>query len=179
MAEIATLARPYAKAVFELAKSQSRLGPWSDMLSVLAGVAAYPSVHGMLESPDLAESAKARQLTGLCGDAIDDRAQALVGLLATNKRLDLIGEVREQFEALKALEEQVLDVEIVSAFELTDEQGALLRDGLARRFQREVNMTSRVDATLIGGAIIRAGDTVIDGSVRGRLSRLAETLQRA
>ena len=179
MAELATLARPYAKAVFELAKSQGRLGPWGEMLALLASVAGHPSVHQMLESPDLAETVKSRRLASVCGDALDDRARALIDLLATNKRLDLIGELRDQFEVLKAQEEQVLDVEIVSAFALTEAQGAMLRDALARRYQREVNMSSRVDASLIGGAIIRAGDTVIDGSVRGRLGRLAETLQRA
>jgi len=118
-------------------------------------------------------------LSGLCADALDDRGRALVDLLARNKRLALIGEINVQFEELKAQEERVLDVEVVSAFPLTDAQSALLRDALARRYAREVNMTSRVDPGLVGGAVIRAGDTVVDGSLRGRLARLAETLQRA
>jgi F-type H+-transporting ATPase subunit delta len=169
MAEIATLARPYAKAVFELAKSQARLGPWGDMLALLAAVASQPLVEQLLESPDIPEPDKARRLSGLCADALDDRGRALVDLLARNKRLALIGEINVQFEELKAQEERVLDVEVVSAFPLTDAQSALLRDALARR----------VDPGLVGGAVIRAGDTVVDGSLRGRLARLAETLQRA
>ncbi|MEN9508375.1 MAG: hypothetical protein RLZZ621_938 [Gemmatimonadota bacterium] len=179
MAEIATLARPYAKAVFELAKSQARLGPWGDMLALLAAVASQPLVEQLLESPDMPEPDKARRLAALCADSLDDRGRALVDLLARNKRLGLIGEINAQFEELKAQEERVLDVEVVSAFPLTDAQSALLRDALARRYAREVNMTSRVDPALVGGAIIRAGDTVVDGSLRGRLARLAETLQRA
>ncbi|MGA0838824.1 MAG: F0F1 ATP synthase subunit delta [Pseudomonadales bacterium] len=179
MAEIATLARPYAKAVFELAKSQARLGPWGDMLALLAAVAAEPLVQQLLESPDVTEQDKARRLAALCAEALDDRGRALVDLLARNKRLALIGEINAQFEELKAQEEQVLDVEVVSAFPLTEAQATLLRDALARRYSREVNMTSRVDPGLVGGAVIRAGDTVVDGSLRGRLARLAESLQRA
>ena len=179
MAELATLARPYARAVFELAKSEGRLDSWARMLGLLASVSGSDAVERMLDAPELSDPQKARQLVDICGDDLDDRGRALVELLAANKRLGLIGELREQFEALKALEEQVLDVEIVSAFALSDGQADMLREALQRKFQREVNLTSRVDSELVGGALIRAGDTVIDGSVRGKLERLAETLQRS
>jgi len=179
MAELATLARPYSKAVFELAKSQNRLDAWARMLDLLALVANEESVRLMLDSPELSDASKAQRLVRICADDIDDRGRALIELLAANKRLALIGEVREQFDALKALEEQVLDVEVVSAYELSEAQAGMLREALQRKFQREVNMTSRVDTGLVGGALIRAGDTVIDGSVRGRLAKLVEALQRA
>jgi len=178
MAELATLARPYAKAVFDLAKSQGRLEAWAHMLGLLAAVANEDAVRQMLESPDLSDIAKAQTLARICAEDIDDRGRALIELLASNKRLGIIEELREQFEELKAQEEQVLDVEVVSAYALTEAQADLLREALQQKFQCEVNMTSRVDAGLVGGALIRAGDTVIDGSVRGRLARLAETLQR-
>jgi len=178
MAELATLARPYSKAIFELAKSQGRLEAWDRMLDLLAVVANEESVRQMLESPELSDAGKAQRLVRICADDIDDRGRAMIELLAANKRLGIIGELREQFEALKALEEQVLDVEVVSAYELTETQAGILREALQRKFQREVNMTSRVDTGLVGGALIRAGDTVIDGSVRGRLARLVEALQR-
>jgi F-type H+-transporting ATPase subunit delta len=176
---LATLARPYSKAVFELAKSQQRLDAWSRLLDLLSSVAADPAVRVLLDSPELPDAVKAERLIRICGDAVDDRGRALINLLAVNKRLDLIADVREQFEELKAQEERVLDVEVVSAFPISDEQSAMLRDALHRKFEREVNLTSRVDEALVGGAVIRAGDTVIDGSVRGRLAKLAETLQRA
>lgn len=179
MAELATLTRPYAKAVFELAKSQGRVDAWARMLDLIAMVANQEPVQRMLESPDLPEADKARRLARVCGEEIDDRGRALIDLLATNKRLGLIAELREQFEALRAQEDQLLDVEVVSAYELTEAQAGMLREALQRKFQREVNMTSRVDAGLVGGALIRAGDTVIDGSVRGRLAKLVEALQRA
>lgn len=179
MAELATLARPYSKAVFELAKSQGRLDAWARMLELLAAIAAQEPVRQLLDSPELTDSAKAQRLIRICGDDIEDRGRALINLLAVNKRLALIGELREQFDELKAQEEQVLDVEVVSAYELTGAQADMLREALQRKFQREVNMTSRVDTGLVGGALIRAGDTVIDGSVRGRLAKLVEALQRA
>lgn len=178
MAELATLTRPYAKAVFELAKSQGRADAWARMLDLIAAVASQEPVQRMLESPDLPEAEKARRLVRICGEEVDDRGRALIELLATNKRLGLIAELREQFEALRAQENQLLDVEVVSAYELTEAQAQMLHEALQRKFQREVNMTSRVDTGLVGGALIRAGDTVIDGSVRGRLAKLVETLQR-
>ena len=178
MAELATLARPYAKAVFELAKSQRALDHWSRMLTFLHALTENAKIQDLLDSPDLADEQKARRLNEISGDALDDRGRKFVLVLARNKRLPLIGEIRDQFEELKAQEEKVLDVEVVSAFELSQEQSDTLRDALQRKYQREVSLTSRVDRQLLGGALIRAGDTVIDGSVRGRLDKLAETLQR-
>ncbi len=99
-------------------------------------------------------------------------------MLARNKRLHLLAEISAQFEALRAQEEASLDVEVVSAYSLDDAEQQRLDESLARRFEREIQLTSRVEETLLGGAIIRAGDTVIDGSVRGKLKKLSETLQR-
>lgn len=178
MAELATLARPYANAVFELAKADRTLDQWSRMLSFLAVASAEPKVRQMLDSPDLAAEVKARRLAELCGEELNDRARNLVGLLAYNKRLNAIDEIRAQFEERKAEEERVLEVEVVTAYELSAEQSDKLRQALMRKFDREVNLTGRVDRQVIGGAVIRAGDTVIDASLRGRLDKLAETLQR-
>jgi F-type H+-transporting ATPase subunit delta len=179
MAELATLARPYANALFDVAKSERALEQWSRMLANLAAVAEADKVRHLLESPDLADEVKAQRLIDLCGEELSDRAKNTVRLLARNKRLGLIGEIREQFEVRKAEEEKILEVEVISAFELTAEQSDKLRHALRRKFDREVNLTGRVDSTVLGGAIIRAGDTVIDGSIRGRLDKLAETLQRS
>lgn len=178
MAELATLARPYANAVYDLAKSHNALDQWSRMLSFLAVASSDDKVRQVLESPDLPAEVKAHRLSDICGEELNDRARNLVGLLARNKRLDAIEEIRDQFEARKAEEERVLEVEVVTARELSVAQSDRLREALARRFQREVNLTGRVDEAVIGGAVIRAGDTVIDASLRGRLDKLAETLQR-
>lgn len=179
MAELATLARPYANALFDLAKSEQALEQWSRILSFLAAASTADKVRQMLDSPDLATELKAQRLIDLCGEELSDRAKNLIKLLARNKRLGVIAEIRDQFEERKAEEERVLEVEVVSAYELSPEQSNKLREALQRKFDREVNLTGRVDPHMLGGAMIRAGDTVIDGSIRGRLDKLAEALQRS
>ncbi len=178
MAELSTIARPYANAVFALAKRESNLDLWSGMLSTLSAVSEDPRVQLLLESPEVANQQKAYKLADVCGEAIDDRGKRFLQVLAENDRLELISEISKEFEALKALEESKLEVEVVSAYPVSDEQAQKLARALAAKFDKEVNLTSRVDGDLIGGIIIRAGDTVIDGSVRGKLDKLSETLQR-
>lgn len=179
MAELATLARPYANAVFSIAKSGGDgLDRWSRMLGLLAAAVGEAAVQSVIDAPEVSAEAKAFRLCELGAEELNDRARNFVGLLAANHRLDLLPEIARQFEQLKDLEEEILDVEIVSAFELDDSDASSLKDLLAKHFQREVVITSDVDAALIGGAVIRAGDTVIDASVRGRLHRLADTLRQ-
>lgn len=179
MAEEATIARPYANALFELAKTSTvELDRWSRTLAFAAEAVAQPQVSELLSRPDATAEHKAGTLIDLCGDAVDDRGRNFIRLLAQNKRLELVPEVSVQFEALRAAAEQTLDVEVISAQPVTPELEQQLAAALGRRFQREVKMTSRVDPSLMGGAIIRAGDTVIDGSVRGRLDKLRESLAR-
>jgi len=122
MAELATMARPYANAAFEVAKRDSDLGAWSKALAYLATASSEPTVRSMLESPDMEAPVKAQKLIEVCGDALDDRTKRFVQVLASNKRLPLIGEIADQFEALRAAEEQQIDVEVVSAMPLTEEQ---------------------------------------------------------
>jgi F-type H+-transporting ATPase subunit delta len=178
MAELATLARPYANAVFAVAKQDGELERWSRMLGFLAVAAGDSQVKLLLDSPEVADEQKAFRLSEVCGDELNDRARKFVQTLARNKRLDLIDEIRAQFESLRAAEEQVLDVEVVSAYPLSDEHSAAIGSSLRAKYSKEVNLTSVVDRNLLGGAIIRAGDTVIDGSVRGKLDKLAESLQK-
>ena len=178
MAELATLARPYANAVFTVAKSDGSLERWSRMLALMIAVATDEQVKQLLESPEVSDEQKAFRLADLCGDELNDRGRKFVQVLAHNKRLDIIAEVSAQFEALRAAEEQTLDVEVISAYPISEAESAALRQALARKYAKEVNLTSSVDSELIGGAVIRAGDTVIDGSIRGKLNKLAETLQR-
>ena len=115
----------------------------------------------------------------LCGDDIDPAGRQFLQVLSANGRLALLGEVQRRFEELKALEERTLDVEVRSAQPLSDAQAETLKSALQRRFDKEVTLSSTVDGDLLGGAVVRAGDMVIDGSVRGRLAKLAETMARA
>jgi F-type H+-transporting ATPase subunit delta len=176
MAELATIARPYANAVFKLAKGEGALDRWSRMLGILAATAEHPVVERMLGSPDLPGTAKAFKLAEVCGDELDDRGKKFLQALAANDRLPLLEEISEQFEALKAEEQSSLDVEVVSAYPLSESESEKLKTALSGRFAKEIAIASRVDPELIGGVVIRAGDMVIDGSLRGRLNKLAETL---
>ena len=178
MAELATLARPYANAIFDIAKQDRLLDRWSRTLAFLTSASADENVRRLLESPSASDEQKVHTLAQLCGDDLGDKGRALISVLARNDRLGLFAEIGEQFEALRADEERTLEVEVVAAYELTPDQRQQLIDALGRRFEREIQLSSRVDTSLLGGAIIRAGDTVIDGSIRGKLDKLSETLQR-
>jgi F-type H+-transporting ATPase subunit delta len=178
MAELATLARPYASAVFAVAKSEGDLDRWSRMLTLLSAAAADEKIRWLLSTPEVDEMTKAYRVTDVCGDELNDRAKRFVQVLARNKRLPLLSEIAVQFEALRAEEQATLDVEITSAFPLSDAELDRIKAALTRRFDKDINMESAVDRALIGGAVIRAGDTVIDGSVKGKLAKLAEVVQR-
>ena len=176
MAELATIARPYANAVFDLAKADNALDEWSRMLGVLAATAKDETVAILLSSPDLPPTAKAAKLSELCAGEIDDQARKFLLALADHDRLSLLGEVVDQYEARRAEALRSLDVKITAAYELTPAQSDSLVAALGKKFDKEIVLESRVDASLMGGAIIRAGDVVIDGSVRGRLTKLVDAL---
>lgn len=178
MAELATLARPYANAVFDIARQAGEIDRWSSMLAVLSTAASHPQLKTLLSAPGVPEEQKGARLSEVCGDDISAAARQLVQVLATNKRLPVLGEIYAQYEVLRAQEQQTLDVEVTSAFELSAQDADKLKAALHSRYNREVSMTSKVDASLLGGAVIRAGDTVIDGSVRGKLRKLSESIQR-
>lgn len=176
MAEYATLARPYGNAVFAFAKSADALPRWSRLLGTLSAALAEPEVRVLVESPDLPAAQKAERLAALCGEVVDAAGKRFLQALARNGRLPLLAEVRRHFEELKAQEERVLEVEVRSALPLTDAQAEELKAAMKARFNKQVRLSSEVQAGLIGGAVIRAGDKVIDGSVRGRLDGLGEAL---
>jgi F-type H+-transporting ATPase subunit delta len=176
MAELSTLARPYAKAVFEYAQASGALEQWSSALAVLSAVVSQETMQKLLSSPELTTQQQAATLFDVCAESLDDKSRNLVQLLAENRRLPLLPFIREQFEALKLQRQQSVDVELVSAQPLDQAQQDKLVQALARKLERSVNITTSVDESLLGGVLIRAGDTVIDGSVRGRLTKLAEAL---
>jgi F-type H+-transporting ATPase subunit delta len=178
MAELSTLARPYAKAAFEYALESNQLQAWSKMLTLTAAVSEQDKVAELLASPEATSSELADTFVNLCGDQLDQKAANFIGELAQHKRLSLLPQINEQFEALKALQQQVVDVEVSSAFELDDSQVQTLAGKLKVSLNREVQMHTQVDKNLLGGVLIRAGDLVIDGSVRGKLAKLAEVMNQ-
>lgn len=179
MVELATLARPYANAVFDMAREGGQLDRWARQLALLSGLTGAPRVQALVDSPALPDEAKAHQLAKLAGGDLDDAGRGLVRALSLHKRLPLLPEIKRQFDALKAEAEQTMAVEITAATPLTEAHLERFAQAITQRFERRVEITSKVDAALLGGAVIRAGDTVFDGSVRGKLDKLAETLAKA
>lgn len=176
MAEKATIARPYAKAVFEYAQEHKSFERWSQVLAAGSAVAADERVSKLLTSPRV----KPEDLVALMGDAagssLDENGRNFLATLAHNRRLGLLPEIAAQFEVLRAEVENVADVRIISAVELNDAQRARFASALKTRLKRDIRLHCEVDPTLIGGAIVRAGDFVIDGSLRARLDRLSSAM---
>jgi F-type H+-transporting ATPase subunit delta len=177
VAERATIARPYAKAAFACARQANAFAAWSAGLRVAAEIVSDAQVKAVAGSPHLTPSDRSSLVCGVAGAKLDQGMQNFIAILAENRRLPLLPEILVQFEALRASVENTIDVDVVSAVALNETQTANLTEALTRRFKRKVRMHKSVDATLLGGAVVRAGDMVIDGSLKGRLERLATELE--
>ena len=176
MAELSTLARPYAKAAFEFAADVGDLQGWSQSLSTAGAVAQQPAVVKLLSSPSSTAAQQAAAVVDICGGALSATGQNFVAILSENRRLQLLPQISHQFEIMKANREKAVDVEVIAAQELDAKQQQQLSDALGAKLERKINMQVSLDKSLLGGVVIRAGDTVIDGSIRGRLAKLAESL---
>lgn len=173
MAERATIARPYAKAAFEYAREAGALAEWSQGLKAAADIVADPRVAMIIKSPAWTASDVLGLINDVAGAKLDAGMQNFVRVLAENHRLLLLPEIAAHCEALRAAAENTVDVEVVSAVPLDAAQAGKLERALSARLKRKVRMRTSVDAALLGGAVVRAGDLVIDGSLKGRLERLA------
>jgi len=176
MAEITTIARPYAKAVFEFALERDELDRWSNALALAASFTSHEELRPLLDSPKIADADKAEAIAELCGEQIFAEAVNFLKLLGQQKRLPALAAVSEAFELLKAQQQQIIEVEVQSAFELSPEQEEKIAEGLRTKWNKQINLHSSVDQSLIGGVVVRAGDVVIDGSLRGKLDKLAEAV---
>tara|TARA_R110001592_G_scaffold363043_1_gene679609 strand:+ start:96767 stop:97303 length:537 start_codon:yes stop_codon:yes gene_type:complete len=176
MAELSTLARPYAKAAFEYAVDNKQLAPWSEQLATAAAVASDEVMAGILNNPSLTAAEQASKLAGVCGEALSAEMRKFIGILAANKRLPLLPEIYALYTEYKAHREKTVDVEVISAFDLADSARDRLAAVLGKKLERKVEVRTSTDSNLLGGVLIRAGDLVIDGSVRGKLDKLAEAM---
>lgn len=174
--EKSTIARPYAKAVFDLARARGDLPQWSEILGILVTAVQQREVAGMIDDPRVTRERVVRTLLSIGGDRLSAQAQNLVRLLAEKDRLAVLPELRQLYEEMRAEAERTVEAEVVSAQPLTTEQQQKIIDMLRARLKREVDLRVRTDQSLLGGAVIHAGDLVIDGSARGQLARLAATL---
>jgi len=176
MSENVTAARPYAKAAFELAKNSGNFDGWSERLVFLKAIISDNTVAAALDDPSNTAADRASLVTKIAGDRLDAEGKNMVSLLAENDRLSLMGDIGEIYEGMRAEEEGVLDANVTSAMALDDNYRQKLADALQRKFNKRINIIETIDDSLIGGAIVRAGDVVIDGSIKGRLAQLNSNL---
>ena len=176
MAERSTLARPYARAAFEVAQAEGDLARWSEMLELVATIVADEQVQPLLDDPTLEPEQLSELVLGVAGDRLDEEGRNLIRLLAENRRLALMPEIVELFAELRSEAERVVDVEVRAAAELDEATRDRYAEALKKRLGRDVRLHCIVDDSLLGGAVITAGDLVIDGTVGYRLDRLARTI---
>jgi len=176
MSSLTTLARPYARAAFELARKGDELGAWNDALVLASQVVATPAAEDFLGNPSVNPGQAVKLVTDALGGDSDAAFVRFLEVLAENDRLSLLPEVTRLYAELRETAEKRLTVRVVSAIALEDEQARRMRDALAKRFEREITLENEVDPAVLGGAVIYAGDEVIDGTVRGRLARLQNSL---
>ncbi len=176
MSELTTVARPYAKAAFDFAVEKSDIENWQSML-VFAGEVANNEAMSELLAGSVAASKLADIFISICGEQLNENGQNFIKVLAENERLAALPAIAESFNALKTEYEKVLDVDVTSASELGVEQQTKVSAALEKRFARKIQLNCNVDPSLVAGLIIRAGDTVIDGSVNSKLNRLKDALQ--
>ncbi|CAM3495476.1 F0F1 ATP synthase subunit delta [Parendozoicomonas haliclonae] len=175
--ELTTCARPYARAAFQFAAEQNALENWAGMLKTGAAVVQNDTVNVLLGNPSLTAAQKADALIDVCGDSLDDSGRNFFHVLADNKRITLLPQISELFEELKAKQEQSVEAEVISAFPLSEPQLATLTEKLKNRLKTEIRISNTIDESLLGGVIIRAGDLVIDSSVKARLAKLADAMR--
>jgi F-type H+-transporting ATPase subunit delta len=176
MAERATIARPYAKAAFEYARDAHAFAEWSQGLAQAAQIIADPRVAALTKSPQWGTAQLVSLVADVAGAKFDAGMRNFVHVLAENHRLLLLPEISAHYEELRSAVENTVDVEVTSAVKLDAAQAEKLSAALGKRLKRKVRMQNSVDATLLGGAVVRAGDLIIDGSLKGRLQRLATEL---
>lgn len=176
MSELTTAARPYARAVFEMAESSGKLGEWSELLGFMSGLASNEQVVELLASPKMAKQSGANAFIELADGKLNDEAKNLVAMLAENNRLSLLPGMSVIYEVLKDEAEGSVEAIVTAAKKLTQAEEKSIADALGKRLGRKVKLKVSVDDALLGGAIIQAGDLVIDGSLRGRLAKMTSAV---
>jgi len=176
MAEISTLARPYALAAFRQASEEGRVDDWSAMIELLMRVTGDATMKGLIANPRVRREQLAALIIEVCGERLTATGRNLVRVLAHNGRLDLVAAIGEQFEQQRARAQGRNQVEVRSAYELTESERTTITAALVQRLGGDVELSEELDPGLIGGVVIRAGDLVIDASLRGRLDQFALAL---
>lgn len=176
MAEKSTLARPYAHAIFNLALANNDLKAWSDKLALLNEVTGNETMTEMIENPEVDNEVIISLFQEICKDGLDEQGVNFLRVMADNDRLEIIPEIAEEFERLRADEEGTIEAQVISAYAVNATQKKSIAAALKKKLGREVTITTTTDKSLLGGIIIRAGDMVIDGSVKAQLEKITHSL---
>lgn len=176
MAEKTTIARPYARALFELAEADKTVQQWSESLAALSDMAGVPAVVALIDTPEVTAEKRADVLIEIAGDAVGEKGRNLLRLLSQEHRLGCLPEIASEYEAYRSVAEATVDVEVRSAVELDDQRRKAIAASLERRLNRDVRLHPVLDESVVGGAVLQAGDTVIDESIRGKLDTLAAAM---
>lgn len=176
MSELTTAARPYARAAFAYASDNGVIAQWAEMLSFCAAIADDATMKAALDQPTLNRQQKGDLFNQVCADKLNDHGKNFIKLLAENDRIALLPDIAVLFHHYQSEAEGAIDAELISALDVNEQQVQAIAASLTKRLGKKVSLTTKIDESLIGGAVIRAGDMVIDGSVRGRLEKLSNTL---
>jgi F-type H+-transporting ATPase subunit delta len=177
MAELATIARPYAEAAFKIASEERALPVWGEMLKFAAAIMADPAMQTAMDNPRLGAAEKESLFLSVAGDKLNVVGRSFVKTLVESDRITLLPQIEAMFSDLKNAAEGVAEAEIVSAIALTDAQVNDLKAVLEKRFGKKIETTVTIDPSLIGGARIVVGDQVVDGSIAGKLAAMAVQLK--
>lgn len=177
MAEITTIARPYAEAIARLAKESNGWAAWSAELGLMAAVMQDEQIAGVVANPAVSSERVAELLVAICDGKLSENGKNFVSVLAENNRYGVLPEILRLFEEIKSAQEGVLEAVITTAYELTPSQLGDLIAKLETKLNCKISATQQVDARLIGGVVIQVGDEVLDASVRGKLEDLSATLK--
>ena len=173
MLEKITIARPYAQAIFDYAKEQGDFDKWSGLLKLLAGISSDPLMHTLINNPRVNDDVLFEIYREICSGNLDESGSNLIRILIDAGRLTVVPEIYNLYHNMWADYKGLAEVTVVSAYPLSDEQARLINEAMARKLGKKIEINSSVDESLIGGAVIRAGDSAIDASIRGRLEKLS------
>jgi F-type H+-transporting ATPase subunit delta len=177
MSELATLARPYAAAVFKRAKETDSAAIWSTSLTFMSAVLNDSDINAIVDNPKVSKQRLVTLILDICQGQIDSEGENFIKLLVQNNRLSLIPVITQLFETYKAEDEGYIDVEVTTAYSFSEEAEKDFIATLEKTLGKKVNINVTVDSSLIGGVLVRAGDRVIDGSIKGQLQHMQKALQ--
>ena len=176
MAETSTLARPYAQAIFNMASADDTFKAWSETLSLLQNVAANDAINELISNPEIQRAQIVSLFVDICKENLDEKGVNFLKVTAENGRLELLPQIADGFEIMRAEREGSIEAQVISAFAVNATQKKDIASALKKKFGREVTIKTETDKSLIGGIIIRAGDIVIDGSVKTQLEKITHSL---